>query len=84
MSRRLPLCALCGRKLATGRVLICWDKLPGQPEVGWCWAESGECDGTDEIRRLWKTKDWTPEGVLAEIEARGPGRVVRNKKRRSS
>ena len=85
MSRRLPNCAWCGTPLAkrTGRTILEYGSLPGHPSIGWCFAESGNCDRLDDAANgVWKRLKHGPvEPLLTEIAARGPGRVVRNKTR---
>jgi len=75
MSRRLPLCATCGRSLALpgyrgASARLRWDGVPGCPEVGWCE------EHLDELVTAQGLAD--VEARIKEIAARGAGRVVRN------
>ena len=84
MSRRLPLCAVCGGTLAgKARTILEYGSLPSHPSIGWHWAESGSCMKDDDAKNsMWaRLKVGPVEPILAEIEARGPGRVVRDRSR---
>lgn len=85
MSRRLPLCAVCGKPLTgtCGRVVETWTKIPGQPAYGWH-LEPSNCFDRDASALAFnknRGKHTLPDRVafLDEIEKRGPGRVVRLK-----
>jgi hypothetical protein len=49
MSQKLPLCAFCGESLVrSGRILIEFSDLPGNPQIGW----HDRCAKEDEIFQL--------------------------------
>lgn len=84
MGRKLPLCAYCGRSIVGGaKTVLEYSSLPTHPSIGWHWAESGSCmDDDDKQNRMWaRLKVGPVEPILAEIESRGPGRVVRDRSR---
>lgn len=84
MSRKLPLCAWCGDPLARkAYTCVMLEALPGKPQVGWHWSKTDPAKNCVALDPHWETfnpKDSPVRGAdkaYAEIEGRGPGRVVR-------
>ena len=78
MARPLPRCAHCGGSLARkGRIVVTWTWFRGQPRAGWHSEDTPPCWELDGLPRPILVGG--PEGLarIAEIEARGPGRVAR-------
>lgn len=78
----LPLCAWCGesltgaalRKRVDGAITIDHQHEPHRPRYGW----HTNCAKVDPVSPLALGARLGPTGkITAEIEARGPGRVVR-------
>lgn len=82
MSRKIPLCAYCGGNLLhAGRMLTIFEAIPGKPYFGWHMEEGRQCYEDDVVKVDPKIID--PMKALAEIEKRGAGRVLWNKKGRA-
>jgi len=81
MSRRLPLCAWCGRPLRGATVRLLY-QIPGRPEVGW---HHGGCLDADDVfadlmaRRVGDEIGEILRDVLMRIHVRGDGRLVANR-----
>jgi len=96
MSRRLPLCALCGGTLRLGAKLPSgdrvrsvfrksWERMPGRPEVGWHLLPACDEQEPEEIRQLIHRESvgLTPHAVRARLNTihdRGEGRLVAGKR----
>ena len=85
-ARKLPRCATCGGSLwlrhTPGRLRMELLDLNGAPEVGWCRQHGPITDDAgarllalDSTDTGWRDE---AEAILAEIRARGEGRVVRS------
>lgn len=82
MSDPKPDCALCGRSLRRrASITYSWDALPGEPAVGWHAGPGGCWDEDLRARGVVGSDAETGAALLAEIEARGPGRVGRTPRR---
>lgn len=92
MSRRLPLCARCGKSMkGTSRVVLGWDGVPGKPSLGWHMYDGHDClekdrdagvllaQPYDERQGELDRDDAKLIEAIREIERRGPGRVVANR-----
>lgn len=75
--RPLPNCAHCGEPLrGRANIRYGWDMLPGRPEIGW---HAGDAPCWDQDERARTVGGPAARlAAVAEIEARGPGRVVRS------
>ena len=83
MTKRMPLCAWCGKLLtrkAHMRVML--EALPGKPEVGWHYSKNvptENCVALDPLWDVFNPKDEPVRGAeaaYAEIERRGRGRIT--------
>jgi len=94
MPRKLPLCAWCGKSLRTGetdrgRLTLIYGGKPGKPHLGWhASGKKGDipCFVLDELGkkllrngRIDDVPPWEVNRLLAEIERRGRGRVLKTK-----
>jgi hypothetical protein len=81
MTRRLPLCAVCGepitydvlRKKKDGRFQIELPDLPGKPIIGWHF-KCFEKETLVGVKDDWVDKITMDD--LAKIQSRGPSRVT--------
>lgn len=82
--RPLPNCAFCGEPLRRrANIRYHWDMLPGRPEIGWHADDDPNCWDQDTRARTVGGRA-ARLAAAAEIEARGPGRVVRSAAARRS
>ena len=76
MTKPLPKCAYCGGSLIYKcRIVLHYGALPGAPDIGW----HEECIKKDPHFNPLAGNAEAP-ALLKIIDAKGPGRVVRNKK----
>jgi hypothetical protein len=54
-----------------------WDTLPGEPAVGWHAGPGGCWEKDESASGIVGSDAATGAALVAEIEARGPGRVLR-------
>lgn len=85
MSRRLPLCSICGGSLRASdtpraRVILEYQGLPGRPTIGWhdiCLTlGAGETELMRALGRESRPADFDVKELLRQVEARGSGRLV--------
>lgn len=86
MSRKLPLCAVCGASLVgRAHIRLSYAAVKGYPRIGWC-----EGCIKSEVHRDFLFEDLRKDDVgekatreliltLEIISTRGPGRLVTNK-----
>lgn len=90
MSRKLPLCAVCGNSLIRcGQVHLTYAGLPGRPAVAWHHDGTGGClsreEFAQELMKDLRKDSGSPRAlarlreILAAIGRRGPGRLVVNR-----
>ena len=79
MSRPIPRCALCGAKLSYKNRVTVRFRIHGNPEVGW----HLECARKDKISPFGDDDPYEDDrlALMERIEARGPGRVIKYRKR---
>lgn len=80
MSRRIPLCAWCGKSMTgtdmgKGRTCSSFENIAGKSMIGW----HSECCEKDPLW-LRTMQDWQRPcedalPIIAEVNKRGPGRV---------
>lgn len=80
MTRRLPMCANCGKPLARAkaRCIHVFTGVKGSPAIGTCWGTIKEDPGRcmDSVPPLHGPNKKPLGPVLRMIDARGPGRVM--------